>query len=67
MGLCYKQLDLHEESVHCFDLVLTIDEGFYEVYMDLAYAYMAMEWWSKALEALKAARKAITTQHTYSI
>ncbi len=57
MGLCYKQLDLHEESVHCFDLVLTIDEDFYEVYMDLANAYMAMEWWGKALEALKTARK----------
>lgn len=57
LGLTYKGMDLIEEALRCFDLVITINETTHEAHMEMASCFMHMESWASAKRSIEQARK----------
>jgi len=57
LGLSYKTLDLIEEALRCFDLVITIKESTPEAHMEMASCFMHLESWASAKRSIEQARR----------
>lgn len=57
LGITNKSLDLIEEALRCFDLVVTIRETASEAHMEMASCFMHLESWASAKRSIDLARK----------